>query len=348
MRNATEAAIRIGLVATLVLVCLTIVRPLVTPVIWGVILAVAIHPEFKWLAKRIGGRRKSAAALIVLIALTALLIPTFLFLDSVTEHLIGLARNFSSGTVTLPPPPEGVGDWPIIGEKLEARWTAAVADLPAFLAQHQVHLAAIGGWILSAGGSLGLGVLVSAFSILIAGVLLVKAEGGTQTAVSFGKRLAGERGVELVRVSAATIRSVAVGVVGVALIQAFLATLGFLAAGVPAAGVWGLLVLLLAIAQLPALIVMLPMIIYVFTTTDTTGAIIFAIWAILVGLSDNILKPLLLGRGVEVPMLVILIGSLGGMVTLGILGLFIGAVVLALGHQIYVAWARGDDPVQAA
>ncbi len=166
--------------------------------------------------------------------------------------------------------------------------------------------------------------------------------------MSFGKRLAGERGVELVRVSAATIRSVAVGVVGVALIQAFLATLGFLAAGVPAAGVWGLLVLLLAIAQLPALIVMLPMIIYVFTTTDTTGAIIFAIWAILVGLSDNILKPLLLGRGVEVPMLVILIGSLGGMVTLGILGLFIGAVVLALGHQIYVAWARGDDPVQAA
>lgn len=348
VQRATEAAIRIGLVAILVYMCFAIVRPFVMPVAWGVILAVAIHPLYLRLARQLGGRRKTAATLVVLIALAVLLIPTVMFLESVTGHLVGLARELSAGTVTIPSPPEGVGDWPVIGKKLEAAWAGAVTDMPAFLANYKTQLAAIGGWILSSAANLGLAVLGFAFSIVIAGILLATSEGGTRAVRSIGKRLAGEQGVELVGTSAATIRSVAMGVVGVALIQSFLAGIGFVAVGIPAAGVLALVVLLLAIVQLPTLLVMLPAAIYVFTTTNTTGAIIFAIWAAFVGVSDNILKPLLLGRGVSVPMLVILIGAIGGMVALGILGLFIGAVVLALGQQLYVAWAKQEDPAPAA
>jgi len=340
VQTSTEVAIRLGLLAVLIVLCYTIMKPFAVPVVWGVILAVAIRPLYERLARRMGGRRKTAATVVVLIALAVLIVPAWFFLGSITEELMEVAGRFTSGDVTVPEPPEGVREWPLIGEAVAEHWAAAAGDVPAFLGRHGSALAKVGAWILGWAASLGLGVLGFAFSIVIAGALLATAEGGTRTAATTGRRLAGEKGVELVRVSAATIRSVAIGVVGVAVVQAFLATAGFVVAGVPAAGVWGLVVLILAIVQLPTFLVTVPMIFYVYTESSTTGAILFAIWAVFVGISDNILRPLLLARGVEVPMLVILIGALGGLATMGILGLFVGAVVLAVGHQVWVAWTR--------
>jgi predicted PurR-regulated permease PerM len=342
LRRATEAAIRIGLVALLALLCLRIVGPFLEIMAWGVILAVAVGPVFDRITNALGGRRKTTAALLILVTLALLLAPAILFVGAVTDPLVETAAALSEGTLTLPPPPDWLEKLPLVGSKLEAQWAKAASDAPAFLKSHGGHVVALGGWILSAAADVGFGVLGFAFSILIAGILLATAERGTHTAEAISARLDGERGVHLLRISAATIRSVAVGVVGVGLIQAVLAGIGFVAVGVPAAGVWALLVLILAVAQLPAILVMLPIAIYVFTTSSTTVAIVFAIWALIVGLSDNVLKPLLLGRGVKVPMIVILIGSLGGMISMGILGLFIGAVVLAVGHQICVAWASED------
>jgi predicted PurR-regulated permease PerM len=143
------------------------------------------------------------------------------------------------------------------------------------------------------------------------------------------------------------VRSVTLGILGVAMIQALLASLGLLVVGVPGAGLWALLVLILAIVQLPTILVLGPIIVYVFSTSTTVTAVVFAIWSILVGISDAFLKPLLMGRGVDVPMLVIFIGAIGGFMTSGIIGLFIGAIILALGYKLYLIWLDQDTQQDA-
>ncbi len=153
--------------------------------------------------------------------------------------------------------------------------------------------------------------------------------------------------MEFVGVAEQTVRSVASGILGVALIQALLAGLGFLVAGVPAAGLLTLICLVFGVIQLGVVIVLIPVVIYLFSTADTVTAVGFLIWAALVAPVDNVLKPILLGRGVDVPMLVIFVGAIGGFLNAGIIGLFIGAVVLALGYKLFLAWlARTRRPTQ--
>jgi len=134
------------------------------------------------------------------------------------------------------------------------------------------------------------------------------------------------------------------GVLGVAVIQMFLAAIGLVAIGVPAAGLWAGAVLVLAIIQLPPILILGPIAVWVFSVADPVPATIFLVYSIIVSLSDAFLKPMLLGRGVEVPMLVILMGAIGGAITMGIIGLFLGSVILALGYQIFVAWMAPDEP----
>jgi predicted PurR-regulated permease PerM len=199
---------------------------------------------------------------------------------------------------------------------------------------------------LSAAAGVGAGILKFVVSIIIAGVLLANDAGGGQAARAIATRLTAERGNESVELAAATVRSVTLGILGVALIQTLLASLGFLLVGVPGAGLWALFVLILAVVQLPTILVLGPIIVYVFSTSSTATAVVFAIWSLLVGMSDAFLKPLLMGRGVDVPMLVIFIGAIGGFVTSGIIGLFVGAVILALGYKLFLAWLKEDTQPQ--
>jgi len=344
LRLTTEAAIRLALLAALMFACLSILWPFVLPVIWGVIIAIAVWPVFRWLTAALGKRRKLAALLFTLVALALLVIPSWLVAETVTDALISVGEKLASGDVTIPKPPDDIADWPIIGEKLAATWTQAVEDPPAAIEAFKPQIMAVGGTLLSAVAGIGIGVLQFVFSIILAGVFLATAKGGAHAADILAVRLAGpERGHELVKTATATVTSVFKGVLGVAIVQAVAATIGMLFAGVPAAPAWGLVILILAIAQMPPLLVLGPMIFYVFSTTSTFGAILFMIWALVVSVSDSFLKPLFLGRGVEVPMLVILIGAIGGMIAWGILGLFVGAVVLAVGYQLSRAWLH--DPV---
>lgn len=201
--------------------------------------------------------------------------------------------------------------------------------------------------VLSAAAGAGIGILKFVVSIIIAGVLLTNDVGGSRVARAIATRLTGERGPGIVEMAGATVRSVALGIVGVALIQSLLAGIGFLAVGVPGAGLWALVVLILAVVQLPTFLVLVPIIIYVFSTSSVGVAVVFAIWSILVGMCDAFLKPLLMGRGVDVPMLVIFIGAIGGFMRSGIIGLFVGAIVLALGYKLFIAWLNeGTQPEQ--
>ena len=346
--KALEAAIRIGLIVLLAAWCFEIVRPFIIPLIWGIIIAIASHPGYRWLRAALGDRSTLAAAAFALIALAGLIVPAVLLAGTLVETAQTLAKDLSQGTIKVPPPPESVASWPVIGKPLQQFWLLASVNFGQALAEIGPHLKPFGRWLLAAAAGTGLGILQFIMAIVIAAVFLARVHFSHELAMAIAMRLAGERGTEYTELAGATIRSVARGILGVALIQSLLAGLGFLAVGLPAAGFLALLCLLLAVLQVGPALVVVPVIIYVFATADTVTAILFLIWSMVVLVSDNILKPILLGRGVRVPMIVIFIGAIGGLLTSGIVGLFVGAVVLALGYTLFLAWLQGGSVAATA
>jgi predicted PurR-regulated permease PerM len=342
LNRTVEATVRIGLIAILVLYCFQIVRPFLIPVVWGVIIAVAIHPNYLWLQRVVGERRTLAAVLFVVLALVLLVAPTFLLSDTLVTGVTGLARSLSEGRLAIPMPPESVAGWPLIGEPLDKFWRLASVNLAGALGEIGPQLKVLGTWLLSAAAGAGLGILQFILAIIIAGVILRHGESGKRVSYAIARRLAEEHGAGFIDLARATIRSVSRGILGVALLQSILAGLGFLVAGVPAAGLWAFLCLLLSVIQIGVFPVTVPVIIYVFATGDTATAVIFLIWNLMVGALDNVLKPLLLGRGVNVPMAVIFVGAIGGFLASGIIGLFIGAVILVLGYELLLDWLELD------
>jgi predicted PurR-regulated permease PerM len=333
--RAVETSIRIGLIALLAISCFQVVRPFVQPIVWGIILAIAVHPIYARLVHALGGREKLSAVILVLGSLLLLIVPLMMITAGLVESAGELASKLHEGEIDVPPPPVAVADWPIFGGRLHDLWATASQSLEAALHQVIPHLAA-GQRALSA----GLGIAMFALSIVIAGVLLSYGDRATNGARKVARRLTPERGDELVALIGATVQSVTRGILGVASIQAFLAGIGMLAVGLPLAGVWALLVFLAAVVQIPALLVLGPIIVYVFATSSTIVAVLFCVWALAVSLSDNVLKPILLGRGVDVPVLVIFVGAIGGFILGGIIGLFVGAVLLAVGYTLFNAWVE--------
>lgn len=342
---AIEIAIRLGVIFMILVWCLKILSPFIALIAWGAIIAVAIYKPFLWFVDKLGGRKKLAVTLIAVIGIAAILIPVISLSSSLVTSATHIANQISTGKVNIPPPDESVHEWPLIGEKTYAIWHQASVDLSALLEKYPDQLATVGKKLAALAKGVGIGVLQFIFSMLIAAAFLLGAESAGAAMHRLATRLAGDRGNSLMTLSAATIRSVAVGVVGIAFIQAMLGGLGMLFAGVPAAGLLAIIILVLAIAQLPPILILLPVIFYVFSVESTTVAVIFMVWSILVSMSDAVLKPMLMGRGVDAPMLVILMGAIGGLMTSGIVGLFIGAVILALGYKLFQVWIDWDKPV---
>jgi predicted PurR-regulated permease PerM len=344
LNNAMASFLQIGAVVVLLYWCLTIVSPFLTIVIWGLIISIALYPAHVSLSARLGGREKLSATLLVLIGIAIIAVPTWLLADSTIGALRYVATELEDGTAQVPPPADSVADWPVIGTKVHQVWNAAATNLEATLNKFAPQLRSAGENALAFAGHTVGSAFQFVFSVIIAGVLLMSASGGYTASRNILSSLVGEeRGPAFTDMSILTIRSVVKGVLGVALIQAILSAVGLLVAGVPAAGLWAGLVLVLAIIQLPPLIVLGPIAIWYFSTAEPLPATIFLVFSIIVSVSDAFLKPLLLGRGVEVPMLVILIGAIGGAITHGIIGLFIGAVILALGYEILTKWMAPDE-----
>jgi len=339
VRNALEAFIRIGVLLVLVLWCFDIVKPFVTIVLWGVIIAIAIYPSYEALQAKMGNRRGLAAVVFTLIMLVVLILPASMFTGTIIDGARQTADVLSSGKVHVPPPPESVSHWPLIGNKLAAFWELASSNLQEALARIQPQIKDVSRWLLGAAAGAGLGLLKFLASIIIAGVLL---PGGAKSAGSADRvfrRLAGDRGSEFGQLATSTVRSVARGILGVALIQATLAGIGLVAVGIPAAGLLTVLILMLCIVQLGPGLVMIPAAIWLFAAGDSQlTAILFAIYTVPVILIDNVLKPILLGRGVAVPMLVIFLGAIGGFISMGIIGLFVGSIVLVVGYTLLGQW----------
>lgn len=344
--RVVETGIRLGLLVLLASWCFQIMRPFLIPIVWGGIIAVALYPAYLWLSRRLGGRQVLAAVLFTLLGLVVLIVPMVLLSATLVEGARGLAADFEAGTLRIPPPPAGVGAWPLIGPWVEGIWQQASQNLLAAIQSLGPQLKGVGTWLLSVAAGVGVGILEFIFALGIAGALLAHAGPTGQAAEAIATRLAGERGADLAHLAEATVRSVTRGILGVAFIQAVLAGLGFLAIGVPGAGLLALIALLFSIVQVGIFPVVLPVLIYAFSDAgiSTGAAIAFLVWSLFVGTIDNILKPILLGRGVAVPMLVIFVGAIGGFLSSGIIGLFVGSVVLVLGYKLFLAWLYEAEP----
>ncbi len=346
-RNAVEATIRIGVLLLLVAWCFQITRPFIGPIVWGGIIAIAIFPIHRALLTLLGGRKGLSASLLTVVMLVVLVWPTVLLTAALLDNLQLLSDTLDAGSLDVPPPPEGVASWPVIGPSLYQLWDLASTNLDKALIELRPQIEAVASWLLSAAAGTGLGILQFVLSIIISGILIANSERGHRFAYRLALRLSGERGSAFVDLAEATVRGVARGVIGVAFIQMLLVGLGLGVAGVPWAGLWTFLALLLAIMQIGVAPVMLGAIIYMFSTADTLPAVLFLICGVFVSAIDNVLKPLLMGRGLDVPMAIILVGTIGGMLATGIVGLFIGAVVLAVGYKVFMTWLEAENPAAA-
>jgi predicted PurR-regulated permease PerM len=265
-----------------------------------------------------------------------------LFLDTIVSGVTELKEAYDAGTLTIPPPSEKVKTWPVIGEKIYEIWSSGTPYLKDLVIKYKEQLAAIAGKLAS--GLLGAtsGIFQMIGAVIIAGILLTIENAGDSVKKLF-RKIAGKKGDHFADIAQLTIGNVVKGVLGVALIQALLIGIGFLLAGIPFAGLWTILVLVLAILQLPPLLIVLPVALYMFSEKETASAVIWTIYLFLAGLSDNILKPVLLGKGAPVPMIVIFIGVIGGFILSGFIGLFTGAIVISIGYKLYEGWINTSD-----
>ena len=340
-----DALIRAGLIAVLVIFCFRVFHPFLNLMLWSLILAVTLYPLHRMLMARMGNKDGRVATLLVLVSIAVLTVPVYLIGIALVDSLRDGVAMLKSGSFHVPPPADSVADWPIVGKKLHALWLQASIDLTSLAQQYAPQIKAGGLAMLGKMAGIGVGLLIFLAALAIAGIFMAYGESGARSAEQIASRIFGRRRAsQNVALCTATIRAVAQGVIGIAFIQMLLVGVAFVLMGVPAAGLLALVVLLLGILQIPATLVTIPVIAFVLLTQGVSVAtIVFAVYTFVAGLADNVLKPMLLGRGVEVPMPVVLIGALGGMITNGIVGLFVGPVVLAVGYQLFWQWVR-DEP----
>lgn len=344
-RGLLDVLIRAGLIAVLVMFCFQIFHPFLNLMLWSLIMAITLYPLHRRLKGRLGNSDGRTATLIVVVAIAILMVPIYLLGSSLADSVENALTMVRSGNVHIRPPAESVAGWPLVGKPLYAFWLQASTDLSGVAQKFTPQIKELVLALLGKLAGLGMGLLVFIVALVIAGIFMAYSESGSRSAVEIATRLSGpEKGPKITELCTATIRAVAQGVVGIAFIQMLLIGVAFVVKGIPGAGLLALAVLLLGIMQLPATLITIPVIAFVFTTEGaSTTTIVFAIYVFIAGLADNVLKPLMLGRGVDVPMPVVLIGALGGMVTNGVIGLFIGPVVLAVGYQLFWQWVR-DQP----
>ncbi len=337
-----DTTIRLFILILIVGWCLAIMYPFVSIILWSLILAMALHPLHRTLSAKIGGRPKLASVIIVVSLLVIIFVPTWLLIDSLIGEVKALKASFDNGTLTIPPPTEKVKEWPVIGERLYDLWYDVSANLGQTVMKYQDQLMQIGGkigkGILSAAG----GVIQIMVSFIIAAIILVFGEAG-QEIRKFFRKVAGDKGDEYADMTMKTVSNVVKGIIGVALILALLNGIVFLLAGVPYAGIWTLVVFVLGVLQIPLFFVTLPIIVYLFAVKEIIPAILWTALLLVAGLSDNVLKPILLGKGAPVPMLVIFIGVIGGFIFSGFIGLFTGAIVFSLGYKLFVTWIDSNN-----
>ncbi len=337
-RRIIDIAIKLAAMAIIISWCFAIIEPFILITIWAAILAVALYPAHAKLSQLFKGNKKLASIIIALVGTALIALPAINLSSSIINSAQYVHTGIEEGTLEIPAADESIKDWPVIGEKAYDFWQAASENIQKVGEQYSEYIKSFASKLLSGAAGIGSSILQFIISLIIAVVFMAKSTQLHLGISKFMRRLMNANGERTINTTIATIRSVAVGVLGVAVIQSIMSGVGLLIADIPAAGVWAVIVLVLAIAQLPPILILGPIAAYYFTVADTTPAIIFLIFSIFVSASDAFLKPMFLGRGMKLPMLVILLGAIGGMLMSGIIGLFVGAVVLAIGYELMIDW----------
>ncbi|MEM7170403.1 MAG: AI-2E family transporter [Pseudomonadota bacterium] len=341
MSSSVDVYILLALITLFFYLSLKIISPFVTILIWAVIMAVGLYPVFLKLKGWMGGKDGLAGTVIALIGLFILLGPAYLAVESVIESVGPLASNLKNDAVEIPPPNEAIKEWPLVGERLFALWEKASLDLAQTAAHFAPQIKDFANFLLAVGGGMVGGLLQFALSVIFAAVMLAYADPLAKGTDLLAARLAGTTGRDFVAMCSATIRNVTRGILGVAIIQGGLAAIGFFAIGFPFAGLFAVVTIVACMVQVPPLVI-IPAIIYVWSAETTLAATLFTVYMLPVMFSDNILKPVLMARGLETPMVVILIGVIGGTVSSGLLGLFIGPVILAVFYKMCEVWVTSS------
>ena len=333
-----DIILRIVVLFLLIAWCIGIILPFLEPMIWGAVIAIGLYPFFAMIKRRVGNRNTLAGVLLILMMFVILLLPTAWLIRALFEGIQSLAIQFRDQTLVIPPPDPAVAGWPLIGKPISQIWLLASQSLESAITTYREPLSKLGMTILGSIGGFGKGLIMFFVSVIIAGAFLIKADASADFARKLIRRLAGERSDEMISITGVTVKNVAKGILGVAFFQFLTAGAVFVLANVPFPGLWAFAVLIFAILQLPTAIVILPVIIYLFSVKELAPAILWTIPLLLIAFSDNVLKPLLMGKGSTVPMLVIFLGAIGGFVFSGLIGLFTGAIVLSVGYNLMVHW----------
>ena len=336
--NIVELLIRLGVLFLLLMWCSDILSPFLIILVWGGIIAIAVYPVFSAMRKILRGKTVLTAILLTLIMLSVLVIPSWLVIESLFDGISYLRASYESGQALIPPPGESVANWPAFTQPFVRFWDDASKNIGQVMQDHTEQIKKIALWIFGAFSNFSQGLLQFVASIIIAGVLFVYSATIHASSKKIFVKLAGSYGESFSEISVATIRNVVKGILGVAVIQATMAGIGFFAAGIPFAGLWTILCLILAIIQIGAGPVVIPVIIYAYSTGSVLGATLLTIWLTLTLISDNVLKPILLGRNAPAPMLIIFLGAIGGFISHGFIGLFLGAVILTLAYKLFETW----------
>jgi predicted PurR-regulated permease PerM len=338
-----ELAIRLGVLALLLYCSFLLVEPFISIVIWSAVLAVALYPVFEWISFRLGGRRRLAAVLTTILSLLIIIGPATWLALGLIDSLRVISDQLDPSMLTIPPPPNSVKQWPLIGDPIYQFWELASTNFSAALAKIIPQLKPLGSRLLRIGADTGLGIVKFLVSIIIAGFLFSPAPAIVDVVKRFARRLNPARGEEFADQAAATIRAVSRGVIGISVLQALLAGIGLMGAGIPQASLITFGVLIFGIIQIGPSVILIPVIIWSWTLLDTTSALLFTAYMVPVNLLDNVLRPIVMGRGLKTPMLVILVGVIGGTLAYGITGLFLGPIVLAVIWELLGAWIRDTE-----
>ncbi len=347
MDRAREVFIRMCLIGMMAITCYLILKPFLLLILWSIILAIAVYPAYRMINRLLGGRETISAAVCTALLLALIIVPAVLLTGTLVDAVQSLATKLRDGTFAVPPAPEKIENMPIIGAPLKRMWDLASTNLGEALSRLSPYLKQYVPKLFSASAALGGTLLQFILSILLSGFLLANGKTNAILAHSLFGRIFHERSSEFEQLTESTIRSVTNGILGVAVIQSVFAGAGFLAVGLPGAGMWAAMFLLASVLQIGPL-VMIPAVAYAFTITSTGHAVLFLIWCIVVGAMDNILKPLMLGRSSKVPTGVIFVGVIGGFVAMGIVGLFVGGIILSVGYKLFLAWLAEENEITIA
>lgn len=336
-----DTLIRLGVLFLLIGWCYDILRPFVLIIVWAIVIAVALSPVYESMVKLFRGKKILATVLLALLLISILVIPSILVTTSLYDEIHNFTASYQADGHLIPAPSESTKDWPKFTKPLLDIWQTASVDVSKVIIKYSDQLKVAGEWLLLTVAGIGKGILQFIISIIIAMGLLIYSDPLTSVSKNIFIKLIGKNGEHYALITVATIRNVVKGFLGVALIQALMVGVGFFMADVPFAGILTIICLILAIIQVGIGPIAIPVVIYMFSTTDTTTATLLAIWMGITMISDNILKPIFLGRGnPPAPMLVIFLGAIGGFLYNGFIGLFLGAVILTLGYKFFLTWIK--------